>query len=293
MDMLEFAKLHGLGNDFLVARAPETDGTSLAVKARAICDRHRGVGADGILFYSPTVNDPNAAFSTIIINADGSRAEMSGNGVRCLAAFLLHSGGHPGRQVRIRTVSGIRTLELISRRNNTYVFEASMGLPITDPVGISPRFAGVPGPILDHPCPVGSEVVRVSLTSMGNPHCSTFWEDVAAAPVDSLGPLLERHEWFPKRANVEFIEIVDRHRIKVRFWERGVGVTLASGTGSSAAAVAAILNGHAESPVTVETELGVLSVRWEAPGELLLTGPAEFICTGIYTDPEMEHGAEG
>jgi len=282
--MLEFAKLHGLGNDFLVARAGEPCGISLAAKAHEICDRHRGVGADGILFYQPTVGDEEADFSAIIFNADGSRAEMSGNGVRCLAAFLHHDGQHRGKQVRIRTVSGVKALNLKGRKGSVYTFEASMGKPITEPVHVPVRIDAAQTPILDYPLSAGAEVVRVSVTSMGNPHCSTFWPDVAKAPVTSLGPLLERHSCFPNRTNVEFIQVLDAHRLRVRFWERGVGVTLASGTGSAAAAVAAILNQRAKSPVIVETELGTLSVSWEDKGDVWLTGPAEFICSGVYDD---------
>ena len=141
-----------------------------------------------------------------------------------------------------------------------------MGAPITDPVRIPARLAGRTGPVVEYPLEVGPDVVKVTLCSMGNPHCSTFWPDVASAPVDRLGPLLERHHIFPNRTNVEFIQVVDRHQLRTVFWERGVGPTLASGTGSSAAAVAAILNDLAESPVTVHTVMGALLVSWERNG---------------------------
>ena len=281
---MEFAKLHALGNDFLVMNvAGAAYAQALASHARQICDRHCGVGADGILYYQPTIGDPESDFSALIFNADGSKAEMSGNGVRCLAAFLHQSGQSRQSTVRIRTVSGIKRLTLHGNDGETYTFETSMGTPITDPVRIPARLAGLPGPVVRYPLEVGSEVVKVTLCSMGNPHCSTFWPDLDSAPIDRLGALLERHDIFPNRTNVEFIQVVDRHQLRTRFWERGVGRTLASGTGSSAAAVAAILSDLAESPVTVLTELGALLVSWENEGEVLLTGPAEFICTGRYT----------
>jgi diaminopimelate epimerase len=281
---MEFAKLHALGNDFLVMNvAGAAYAQALASHARQICDRHCGVGADGILYYQPTIGDPESDFSTLIFNADGSKAEMSGNGVRCLAAFLHQSGQSRQSTVRIRTVSGIKRLTLHGNDGETYTFETSMGTPITDPVRIPARLAALPGPVVRYPLEVGSEVVKVTLCSMGNPHCSTFWPDLDSAPIDRLGALLERHDIFPNRTNVEFIQVVDRHQLRTRFWERGVGRTLASGTGSSAAAVAAILSDLAESPVTVHTELGALLVSWENEGEVLLTGPAEFICTGRYT----------
>jgi diaminopimelate epimerase len=280
---MEFAKLHALGNDFLVMNvAGVAYPQALASHARQICDRHCGVGADGILYYQPTIGDPEADFSALIFNADGSKAEMSGNGVRCLAAFLHQSGQSRRSTVRIRTVSGVRVLTLHGKGGETYTFETSMGAPVTDPVRIPARLAGLSGPVVEHPLEVGSEVVKVTLCSMGNPHCSTFWPDLESAPVDRLGPLLESHDIFPNRTNVEFIQVVDRHQLRTRFWERGVGPTLASGTGSSAAAVAAILNDLAESPVTVHTEMGTLLVSWENRGEVLLTGPAQFICTGWY-----------
>ncbi len=281
---MEFAKLHGLGNDFLVVGmegAGTTPGT-LAPLAGQMCDRHRGIGADGIVFYQPTRGDSEADISALIFNADGSKAEMSGNGVRCLAAHLHHSGRFLSRVLRIRTVSGIKSCLLKRRDGGIYVFETSMGEPITDPQRIPARVA-VTGPVLNHVLQVGSITIEVSLCSMGNPHCSTFWPDLAQAPVETLGPLLERHEIFPNRTNVEFIQVMDRGRIRVRFWERGVGPTLASGTGSSAAAVAAMLRGFADSQVVVETELGRMSVRWEPGEELFLTGPAEHICSGIYS----------
>lgn len=284
---MEFAKLHGLGNDFLVASMGEVAGPPkpLSALARRMCDRHRGIGADGIVFYQPTVGDPEADVSALIFNADGSKAEMSGNGVRCLAAQLYRSGRPRSRTLRIRTVSGIKACVLQEHDREVYIFESAMGAPILDPARIPARLEG-PGPILNHPLTVGSEDIGVSLCSMGNPHCSTFWADVGQAPVDRLGPLLEHHPCFPNRTNVEFIQIDDRKHIRVLFWERGVGRTLASGTGSSAAAVAAILNKLVESPVTIETSLGTMLARWVPGEELFLTGPAEFICSGAY--PEWE-----
>jgi diaminopimelate epimerase len=281
---MEFAKLHGLGNDFLVSSLSRTGGAdrSLASLAVDICDRHLGVGADGIVFYEPTVGDSDAEISALIFNADGSKAEMSGNGIRCLAAFLLLSGQFSATVLRIRTVSGIKIFSLKDKTGNVYVFDSSMGRPITEPKLVPVRLDSAPSPIVNHALAVGSEVVRVTICSMGNPHCSTFWQDLEHAPVDALGPQLERHVAFPNRTNVEFIQVMDRHRIRVKFWERGVGRTLASGTGGSAAATASILNGFAESPITIETELGNLVAVWDLQGELMLTGPAEFICKGTY-----------
>jgi diaminopimelate epimerase len=285
---MDFAKLHGLGNDFIVANAGEAGGeqASLSALAKNLCDRHCGVGADGAVFYQPTLADREADFSALIFNADGSRAEMSGNGVRCLAAFLTYSGQHHSPIVRIRTVSGVKQCTLEGSDGLVYWFRCSMGVPIIDPARIPVTFGTPPGPVLDYPLPVGTETVRVSVCSMGNPHCSTFWPDIDEAPFQEYGTLLESHPGFPKHTNVEFIQVLDSHRMRVRFWERGVGPTLCSGTGSSAAVVASILKGSARSPIQVLTEMGRLDVEWE-PGKVLhLTGPAELVCTGTFS-PEV------
>ncbi len=281
---MDFAKLHALGNDFLIVNAGETGGRRkpLASLAQDLCERHRGVGADGVVFFQPTAGDQEADYSMLIFNADGSKAEMSGNGVRCLAAFLVHGGLHTAPVLRVRTVAGIKRLDLEQRDNLVYRFRCSMGTPEIDPAQIPVLVQGTSGPLIDYPVQLGSETVAASFCSMGNPHCTTFWPALEEAPFHRLGPKLEVHSLFPRRTNVEFVQVLDRHRIRVRFWERGVGPTLCSGTGSSAAAVASILKGLAESPVRVETELGHLEVAWEKGRELLLTGPAEFICSGSY-----------
>jgi diaminopimelate epimerase len=282
---LKFAKLHSLGNDFLVVNAGEagSGGASLAELARRMCDRHRGVGADGTVFFQPTIGDREADYSVLVFNADGSKAEMSGNGVRCVAAFLKHSALHDAPVLRIRTVSGIKSLSFERCEGPAYLFRCSMGRPVTDPAKMPVLLPGnLKGPILDYPLDLGSETLAVSLSSMGNPHCSTFWPDITRAPLERMGAQLEVHGLFPQRTNVEFIQVLDLHRIRVRFWERGVGPTLCSGTGSSAASVASILKNMVASPVKVETELGFLLVEWQPGEDLFLTGPAEYICSGTY-----------
>jgi diaminopimelate epimerase len=280
---MKMAKLHGLGNDFLVVQAVEGGaGHSFGALARTLCRRQSGIGADGVVFFQPTVGDSAADTAALIFNADGSQAEMSGNGTRCLAAYLTYSGAIRSRIIRIRTVSGVKVFSLKDQKGKAYTFESAMGCPVTDPARVPVRLGSGPEPLVDFPLAAGYEMVRVTVCSMGNPHCSPFWHDVSLAPVQTLGPELERHGSFPNRTNVEFIQVLDRHRIRVRFWERGVGPTLSSGTGSSAAVVAAILNHLVESPVAVEVEGGSLLVQWQPPGELLLTGPAEYICSIEY-----------
>ncbi|MBP1596521.1 MAG: diaminopimelate epimerase, partial [Acidobacteria bacterium] len=281
MGKMKVSKLHGLGNDFLIAASEEIGlpGVSFGSLAESWCRRRTGIGADGVIFYQPTVGDPEADVSALIFNADGSRAEMSGNGTRCLAAWLLHSGILDAPQIRIRTVSGVKSFVLRGRDGRTFVFESTLGVPVTEPSRIPVLLEAQSQPLIGYPLAVDTGVVRVTVTSMGNPHCSTFWPEVSEAPVDMLGPALERHPCFPNRTNVEFVQVLDRHNIRVRFWERGVGPTLASGTGSCAAAVAAMLNRLADSPVRVEVVEGSMMVQWQPPGELSLTGPAEYICS--------------
>ncbi len=281
---MEFAKLHGLGNDFLVARTPEVGARPrLAELAVRMCDRRRGIGADGILFYQPAIGDGDSDVATLIFNADGSKAEMSGNGTRCLAAFLHFDRICEPPAVRIRTVSGLKRYLLKSREKGLFIYESAIGCPIFEPSLIPVRIEHTSTPIVGFPLRVGESRVQVTVSSMGNPHCTTFWGDLDRAPLESLGPVLENHAVFPNRTNVEFVQVLDRHRLRAAFWERGVGRTPASGTGCAASAVAAMLNGYAESPVTVESELGEMQVRWQEPEELYLTGSAEYICRGNYT----------
>lgn len=288
---MEFAKLHALGNDFLIVNAGEAGGgrRPLSDLARLFCDRHQGVGADGVVFYQPTAEDPDADYSILIYNADGSKAEMSGNGVRCAAAYLAYSGKHSGASLRLRSVSGIKRLVLEKNKGLSFQYRCSMGMPILDPAKIPARIEGSAGvPVLDYPLAAGSRKISVTLSSMGNPHCSTFWPDLSSAPVNALGPLLETHAVFPRRTNVEFVQVLDRHKIRVQFWERGVGRTLSSGTGSSAACVASVLKNLVESPIQVETELGLLRVEWRQGEELFLSGPADFICSGDYPAGDLQ-----
>jgi diaminopimelate epimerase len=279
---MRFAKLHGLGNDFLVAEAGETGEASLSALALRICERHQGIGADGMLIYAVAGVDSGAHFSVRVFNADGSEAEMSGNGVRCLAAYLHHTGMHRHPEVRFATAAGLKSLRLVQFTENCYSYRGSMGAPILDPGRIPCTLRLGADPIVDFALQIGTDSVSVTATSMGNPHCTTFWSDVSKAPIDRLGPLLERHPSFPNRTNVEFVQVRDLRTLSVRFWERGVGPTHASGTGSSAAAVAAILRGSVQSPVTVQTALGEMGVEWIPGEDLWLTGPSELICTGEY-----------
>jgi len=256
---IPFTKAHGAGNDFLLTpldRVPPGDLPSLA---RAICDRHTGIGADGWILMRDS--------SIRLFNSDGSEAEMSGNGTRCAAA-LLTGASEAGREVTIITGAGPKHLRLMERRDRRFVFEMDMGTPVFEERHI--RFS----------LPLRNSTQVVTILDVGNPQCVVF-ADQFPSDWENLGAEIERHSYFPKRTNVSFVRPLDRHSIDVRFYERGAGVTLSSGTGSTGAGVAAILRDVAASPVTVHTPAGEsLKLRWDS--SVYLTGPAEIIGAGEF-----------
>lgn len=277
---IPFTKAQGAGNDFLVIEsAPDVPLPPLETRRR-ICDRHYGVGADGILFLTVPPGQPGADADLRIFNSDGGEVEISGNGTRCAAAYLVRTG-RCGKRFVIRTGAGPKLVQLVAQRENEYEFEMAMGAPVLAPKAIPfapPGFC--PEPVVNFPLPVQSGERRVTVTSMGNPHCSILVEHFDF-DWKALGAEIENHPYFPNRTNVEFFRPLSRHEIEVRFWERGVGFTLSSGTGSCGASVAAILNKLADSPVTVQTLAGNLVMRWESEG-VVLRGPAEIICRGEF-----------
>jgi diaminopimelate epimerase len=281
---MQFSKLEGLGNDFVVMTGGESEETDFAQLARRVCNRHFGVGADGLILFHSVLQPASADFRMRIFNADGSEAELSGNGLRCLGAFLIHLGLHQDLHLRIETPAGLKQLHLVHRAPPEYGFEVEMGAPILErsriPLNLVPEPASLVGCELN----VGDKSYRTTITSMGNPHCSLFVNDFGMIDWETSGSQLELHSAFPNRTNVEFIRVVSRNEIEVRFWERGVGRTNASGTGSCAAAVASVLNGHTDRHVRVQTPGGNLEVLWRDDESLCLKGPARFICQGDYED---------
>jgi diaminopimelate epimerase len=258
-----FTKAHGARNDFLLtwrASAPEENHAAIA---RAICDRYTGIGADGWMLVDPPA-DAEAEGAIELYNSDGSAPEISGNGTRCAAAFLIWRGFAPSR-VRIRTGAGIKTLRMLQRNQLQFEFEMNMGRPRI----LETRFA----------LPLTSGPRDVTLVDVGNPQCAVPVEDFDF-DWRSMGAEIERHPHFPNRSNVSFIRSVDAHSIDVRFYERGAGETMSSGTGSTGAAVAAVARGMAQSPLQVLTPAGPLDIRLE--DEVFLTGPAEIVGEGEF-----------
>jgi diaminopimelate epimerase len=254
---IPFTKAHGAGNDFLFTPMDQVAGTDLPSTARAICDRHTGIGADGWML--------TRGNAIRLFNADGSEGEMSGNGTRCAAALLIADDQN---EVTIQTGAGPKHLRLLGRHGRRFLFEMNMGSPVFDARDVRCEI------------PLKSGPQEVTILNVGNPQCAVF-VDSFPENWEALGAEIEGHPRFPKQTNVSFVRVVDGHTIETRFYERGAGVTLSSGTGSTGAAVAAILRKVASSPVTVQTPAGEsLKLRWDE--SVYLTGPAEIIGAGEF-----------
>jgi diaminopimelate epimerase len=272
---VKIAKAHGLGNDFLLVS--ESDAPAdIASWARRLCERHVGLGADGVLLHRPAPDGVHMR----LINADGGEAEISGNGLRCLAGYMVWSGARPPRHV-VHTGAGPRPVEVAPLASTRFRIRTDLGEAILDsariPVSLDPPAARV----VDHALRLDGETVLVTATSLGNPHCAVFLD----APADDallrrLGPVLEHHPFFPRRTNVELVSVTSRSELRVRFWERGVGYTQASGTGSASAAVAAIVKGVADRRVTMVCDGGVLEVEWPEGGHVRQVGDVEIVFEG-------------
>jgi diaminopimelate epimerase len=257
--MVPFTKASACGNDFLIIDGMHAPA-DLQEFSRRICDRHNGVGADGVEWLFPA---QDADIMARLINADGSEAEISGNGTRCVAAYLV-SQGHAGK-VAILTGAGVKHCDLVSREDHRFEFEMEMGTP-----QVGSEFSMTVSFVPVHGTPV----------SMGNPHYVVFVNEFAAQ-WQAEGAEIGRHQDFKQGVNVEFVRAMGEHDIEVRFYERGVGETQSSGTGSCASAVAAIAAGLAKSPVKVHAPGGMQVVRW-VEGKVFLRGPAELICRGEF-----------
>jgi diaminopimelate epimerase len=277
-----FSKLEGLGNDFLVVSAEAAQERGASALSQKICDRHYGVGADGLLIYSKEDPAGGADFRMRIFNADGGEAELSGNGLRCLAAFLFSERLAENSAVRIATLAGLKALRLTDSSPPEYWFEVDMGEPTLERSQIAFKPSSEPPSLTGFELYVGGETHLVTLSSMGNPHCSLFVNQFSDVDWEHLGNQIESHPFFPRRTNVEFIRVRSRNEIEVRFWERGVGKTFSSGTGSCAAVVACILNGRTDRKVKIQTLGGNLEIEWRKNNRLQLRGPARWICSGEY-----------
>ena len=283
---MKFSRLQATGNDFILVDARTIEG-EWSKLARAMCDRHFGIGADGlILVQDSTIAD----LKMRIFNADGSEAEVSGNGLRCFAKYAIEKGlsGKISSRVEqgncsltIDTLSGVRKVKAYMSGNKVNRIEVKMGLPQFQPEQISVKVKVDIIPILNYLLPINGEELTLAILSMGNPHAVSFLsQPTTDFHLAEIGPKVEMHPMFPQRTNFEVVRVLSREKIEARVWERGVGETLACGSGACAIAVAAQLLDYVEPQVDIILKGGTLTVSWDRVGEVLLTGPVEEVFTG-------------
>lgn len=278
-ERMKFTKMHGCGNDYVYIdgaawKIPQEDKPRVV---RFLSDRHFGVGGDGVIFINP---GETADFEMEMYNADGTRAEMCGNGIRCVAKYVYDKGLTDSKRISIVSAGQVKYLELtVDQENKVSQVRVNMGSPILEPERIPVVLSGERA--VDVPIRVGGTTYRMTCVSMGNPHAVVFVENVGDLKLEQTGPLFESHELFPNRTNTEFVEVVDRRHVKMRVWERGTGETLACGTGCCATAVACVLNGLTDSSVTVGVLGGEIQVSWDREENLVyMTGPATTVYEG-------------
>jgi diaminopimelate epimerase len=277
--MLEFSKYQGLGNDFiLIDNRHQNNPVITPDQAVKLCDRHFGIGADGVIFALPGENGTD--YTMRIFNSDGSEPEMCGNGIRCLAKFIadLTQKQPRGHFYRIQTLAGVITTQLLANGQ----VKVDMGKPEDLAGAIPTTLVPKDSKVINEVLRVAGQDWEVTCVSMGNPHCVIFVEDVDSIPLATLGSQFEHHRVFPQRINTEFIEVVNSNYVKMRVWERGAGITLACGTGACASVVAGVLTKRIEPTCTVELPGGLLEIEWSPESEkVYMTGPAELVFTGV------------
>jgi len=288
-ETMKFTKMHGIGNDYIYIDCFQEDVENPEELAIRLSDRHFGIGGDGIILILPSVV---ADCRMDMYNADGSRGKMCGNGIRCVAKYLFDQGMVEDANIRIETQSGIKNIKLNLRNGSLADITVDMGKPVLIPESIPVHWTGTgAGPsdrIIAETIDVGGQPVSVTCVSMGNPHTILFVDDVATAPVETLGRQIETLAMFPDCTNVEFIERVDDSTIRMRVWERGSGETLACGTGACASVVACVLNGKTKRNVCVKLTGGDLMISWdEKTGSVFMTGPAKKVFTGVVNTSEL------
>lgn len=275
---MKFTKMQGLGNDYVYVNCLQEKVENPSEVAVKVSDRHFGIGSDGLILINPS---KVADFEMEMYNADGSRGEMCGNGIRCVAKYVYDYGLTDKTSISVETLGGIKYLDLTVEDGKVKLVKVDMGKPILTPAQIPIVAEGEQ--VLDEPIEVDGVTYHMTGVSMGNPHTVVFMDDVQCLEIEKIGPLFENHERFPKRINTEFVKVLDRKTVQMRVWERGSGETLACGTGACAVAVACILNGLTEDEVTVKLLGGDLEIFWDREKDTVyMTGPAEVVFDGVY-----------
>ena len=274
---MKFTKMHGIGNDYVYVNCLQETIENPSELAKKISDRHYGVGSDGLIMINPS---DKADFEMEMYNADGSRGEMCGNGIRCVAKYVYDYGLTDKTTISVETLAGIKYLDLTVEDGKVVLVKVDMGKPMLRPEEVP--VVSEKEEVIDEPITVDGQEYRMTCVSMGNPHAVVFIDqDVKEFPLETVGVKFENHERFPKRVNTEFVNVLDRHTAQMRVWERGSGETLACGTGACAVAVACALNGLTEDEVTVKLLGGDLQIKWDREkNTVYMTGPAEVVFDG-------------
>jgi len=275
---MHFTKWHGRGNDFVIVNGMEEHIADYQERAIAVCDRNFGVGADGLVVVLPS---DIADFKMRIFNPDGSEADMCGNATRCVARYLYEKGLTKKTVITLETLAGIITPELVFKNDMLETVRVDMGLPRLLRNQI-PILGNPDEQVVNMPLEVEGETYHITCVSMGNPHCLIFVEDITKVDLEKIGPKIETHALFPKKTNVEFIQIIDRQTIRMRVWERGAGITKACGTGASASLVASVLNNYTDRLATVKLDGGDLFLEWAENDHIFMSGPAVEVFSGKY-----------
>lgn len=273
-----FTKWQGCGNDFVLVDCMKEKIEAYAELTKKVCDRHYGIGADGMILILPS---ERADFRMRIFNTDGSEAEMCGNGIRCFARCVYEYGLTSKTEFTVETGAGILTPKLILEGDQVKLIRVDMGKPILEGDKIPVRGYGLQQ-VVNQPIEVAGKTYFMTCVSMGNPHCVVFVDDLKKLPIELLGPRFECHESFPRKTNTEFVEVRDANHMRMRVWERGAAITLACGTGSCATLVAAVLNKKTNRKAEIELDGGTLIVEWAENGHVYMTGPAQQVYCGQY-----------
>ena len=278
--MIKFTKMHGLGNDYVYidCYSKEVDLGNISDLAKFMSNRHFGIGSDGIILICKS---DIADFKMRMFNFDGSEAEMCGNGIRCVGKFVYDKGLTDKETIKVETLAGIKILKLNVKNGKVETVRVDMGEPVFSPKEIPVIFEKEP--VKDLKIRALDKEFSFTCVSMGNPHAITIVDNTNEFKIEKYGPVLEVDEHFPKRSNIEFIEIMDKNNVKMRVWERGAGETLACGTGACSVAVACNINGLTERKVNVELLGGTLEIEWdEKTNHVFMTGPAVTVFEGKF-----------
>ncbi len=279
--IMEFTKMHGLGNDFVVLHRDNDEPDSVwSNLAERMCHRHFGIGADGLVIILPSLEGD---FLMRIFNSDGSEPEMCGNAIRCVAKYLYDRQLIQKKTMRIQTLAGVKIIDVEVCNDEVASVKVNMGNPILSPEEIPVAYSGDLGSVVNEKLHVEDEELAITCVSMGNPHAVIF-ADIDDNYLKQMGPNIEEHNYFPEKTNVEFVKVISPQEIDVKVWERGAGVTLACGTGACATVVASILNDYVDRDKKILVHLpgGDLNIYWDKTGDVYMEGPAEEVFTGKF-----------